>query len=716
VIQVSQPESLFEEMRGVISAKKQFQTFYEKESKMSFKTRNDLVMFGIAAFLLTICVNSWAQTTPGVVIDYYYAGYDKYIASPSIAVLPNGDFIASHDAYGPGHTALRTYLFRSQDGGLTWQALSADLSGQYESTLFVHNGDLYLIGGFNNGAGSEYVTVRRSTDGGETWTTPIDDTTGLISEPAYYNGAPVPVLVHNGRIWRAIEKTDPNLPSGYNFRELVVSAPVGSDLLQASSWTISNNLLSETYLPGTVWFEGNVAADPNGNVVILPRLGGYTDKSAIIRVSSNGTTITFDPNDVIDFPGGATKFTIRYDSVSGRYWSLANKQSNPSAYRNRLILTSSSDLKNWVEEAVILEHPNSVSVAFQYVDWQIHGSDIVAVSRTAYAGADSAHDANYFTFHRIHNFRSMTTTRLIAADDSWLDQHPNWAGDTKGIPHPEWGWTAAELHVGTLDPNGYAMAYESQVLIKWDLSTITSTDVVTDVVLELVANDSPDGPIEVYGVAQGSWEEDNVTWNNWDAMAKTLTYLGSLTLSSTGNPVNYSDPNMTAWVQKWVNGQQANNGILLKWAGPIGTGDSFSSHEDIYDPNIYFGPKLSVSHIPQGVAATVQGNVAASGYTGNKENIAVLVEFRQGGIPVRTERKFLDTSGNFSIPLVEKGTYDLAVKSYAHLQEVLTRNVNADPYSLGTITLQGGDLNGDGLINSLDLDILADNWLATGDI
>ncbi|MBS3776462.1 MAG: hypothetical protein KGY70_14800, partial [Bacteroidales bacterium] len=49
---------------------------------------------------------SWAQSynpeAPGVVINHSPASSGKYIGSPSLVVMPNGDYIASHDYFGPG--------------------------------------------------------------------------------------------------------------------------------------------------------------------------------------------------------------------------------------------------------------------------------------------------------------------------------------------------------------------------------------------------------------------------------------------------------------------------------------------------------------------------------------------------------------------------------------------------------------------------------------
>ena len=38
---------------------------------------------------------------PGEVVAYSPASSGKYIGSPSLAILPNGDYVASHDLFGP---------------------------------------------------------------------------------------------------------------------------------------------------------------------------------------------------------------------------------------------------------------------------------------------------------------------------------------------------------------------------------------------------------------------------------------------------------------------------------------------------------------------------------------------------------------------------------------------------------------------------------------
>jgi len=228
-----------------------------------------------------------------------------------------------------------------------------------------------------------------------------------------YHCAPVPVVVHNGRLWRAMEDRNPPEGWGSNFRSFVMSAPVDADLLDADSWTSTNRLRFDPAWPGRAWLEGNIVVTPDNKLVNILRVENKEKElAAMVRISDGGKSVSFDPQkDFIDFYGGTNKFTIRPDPVTRRYWSLVNKQKNPDAYRNVLTLVSSSDLRTWTVESVILQHPDSEKHAFQYVDWLFEGDDIIAVSRTAYddgqGGAHRAHDANYLTFHRIANFREL---------------------------------------------------------------------------------------------------------------------------------------------------------------------------------------------------------------------------------------------------------------------------------------------------------------------
>jgi hypothetical protein len=146
--------------------------------------------------------------------------------------------------------------------------------------------------------------------------------------------------------------------------------------------------------------------------------------AAVIKISGDGKESSINPQTAfINFPGGSKKFSIRYDSSSGRYWTLSNyipeayaNLKNTGAVRNTLALCSSEGLSNWTVNKIILQNSDVSKHGFQYVDWQFAGKDIILVSRTAYddmdGGAHNYHDANFLTFHRIKKFRKLANKKL----------------------------------------------------------------------------------------------------------------------------------------------------------------------------------------------------------------------------------------------------------------------------------------------------------------
>ena len=341
---------------------------------------------------------------PGVILSHSPASSGRYIGSPSLALLPNGDYVASHDFFGPqaNHTkSATTTVFVSEDQGTTWRQ-TASLRPCFWGKLFVHRDKLYLLG-----TSHEYgdLVIRRSEDGGRTWTEPGGPATGLLRQGRYHC-APCPTLIHNGRIWRSLEEFGGG--DWGNFATRVMSAPIDAELLAAANWTLSQALPKPERF---CWLEGSVVLGPDGKIMnVLRTNDAGDDRAALVHVSDDGQALAFDPGaDLIDMPGAGAKFTIRYDSQTARYWSIVNKQTEPVAYRNNLVLASSGDLKNWRVEAPLLYHADAQVHAWQYVDWQFDGDDMVFVSRTAFddglGGAHSAHDANYLTFHRIIDFR-----------------------------------------------------------------------------------------------------------------------------------------------------------------------------------------------------------------------------------------------------------------------------------------------------------------------
>ena len=387
----------------------------------------------IRIILTTICLLSTlhciAQTTdegavPGVVIHNSPAVTHKYVGSPSIVIMPDGTYIASHDYFGDFLSD--TYIYTSKDKGETWQQ-TAKVEALTWATLLNRNQELYLIGvspKCNMGYGD--FVVRKSLDNGRTWTKPTDEKNGFIRR-GLYHCAPVPVVMHNGRYWRALESSHETWAWG-PFTSYMTSIPCDVDLLDAGQWQFSNGLqFDASWKDGaTAWLEGNAVVDKKGNIRNILRVAyGPDDLGAMVSVSADGSTISFDPEtDFINFPGGGKKFTIRYDKKSKRYWSIANfvlekdrDNNDNGGVRNTQVLLSSEDLIDWEIKEILLTCKQVDLHGFQYVDWQFDEKDIVFVSRTAWKDATGdpprQHDANYLTFHRINDFRKRNTATMI---------------------------------------------------------------------------------------------------------------------------------------------------------------------------------------------------------------------------------------------------------------------------------------------------------------
>jgi hypothetical protein len=364
-----------------------------------------------------------------------------FLGSPSFVRLDNGDLLATHDYFGWGCPRNHedeehlTSVYRSADNGTTWINVT-HIANAFWSTLFKHNGAVYLLG-----ASQQYgsIVIRRTDDGGNTWTHPKDEKSGLLfrggpfHESPNYHCAPVPVLLKHGRLYRAFEDCSPcEWPAG--FQSCVISIDAKAELLDASNWRMSNKLAFDpAWLPqewGTLtragWLEGNVVEAPDGQLWNVLRFnaqcesapaGQIWDRACIVRVDDGGGVLSFDPaSGFIDLPGGHTKFTIRQDAQIGLYLTLSNGNLNPATPTNRSVLSlhASEDLRAWRHVKVLLEDDSGLAPAesfentgFQYVDWHFDGEDIVYLVRTAYDNADTFHNANRITFHRIEHYQSL---------------------------------------------------------------------------------------------------------------------------------------------------------------------------------------------------------------------------------------------------------------------------------------------------------------------
>ncbi len=364
-----------------------------------------------------------------------------YLGSPNLVRLSDGALLATHDYFGPGspHSSeneeFLASVYRSEDSGKTWQCIT-HLAGVFWSSLFVHREDIYLLG-TNQAWGS--IVIRRSSDGGFSWTHPSDHENGLLCKGGFYHdapnyhGAPVPVVHANGRIYRAFEDLAP-WEWGPGFHAFVLSADENADLLKAASWTMSNQVpLKPEWLPDwgkkfenthqnvsrPGWLEGNVVKGPDGQLYNILRFNAepFNDKAALLHLSPDGTRLEARPDFLfIDMPGGCHKFTIRRDPKSGKYLTLSNHNTVPrfTWQRNNLSLSASKDLRDWKPCSIVWSdgertatEESLLKVGYQYVDWIFDGDDIIGLVRVADGEAPNFHDSNRIVFIRIKNYSEL---------------------------------------------------------------------------------------------------------------------------------------------------------------------------------------------------------------------------------------------------------------------------------------------------------------------
>lgn len=373
----------------------------------------------IRIWLISFITLSWAwgqpfPNVPGVVIDHLPKSTRNFLGSPSIVIMPDGKYVASHDIFGKGPTPQHTHVFESADRGKSWQKI-AELDSLWWATLFVNKGALYIFG-----TTKEYgrMSIRRSADGGRNWSS-VDE--GYLSTDEGYHCASVPVQVFNGRVWKGMERNVPTTSWG-NFRSFVASAPVDADLLNPKNWTFTQHLIynKTDWKPGNAWLEGNVVMNPKGEIWNILRVNNLEDDQAVMyQVGNDGQTADSTTVKFIKLPGACKKFNIRFDPKTELYYTFTNyalpkhRVYKRERARNSQVMLSSPDLENWTIRGIILYNPDVEKHGFQYLDWQFDGNDIVVASRTAFedgmGGADNQHNSNFLTFHRVKNFRKYRT-------------------------------------------------------------------------------------------------------------------------------------------------------------------------------------------------------------------------------------------------------------------------------------------------------------------
>ncbi len=166
------------------------------------------------------------------------------------------------------------------------------------------------------------------------------------------------------------------------------------------------------------------------------------------------------------------------------------------------------------------------------------------------------------------------------------------------------------------------------------------------------------------------------------------------------------------------------NGTKPAWGTTLGGGTATKYNNvrlpTFVDPNQYEsgfkGADSPGGGSPTPSSSQVTGQVRIQGVTGDKWLMPIGIELIQGGAVLRHEVIFLDASGNYTLSDVAPGTYDVAFTAAKSPRKIVTGVVvPASGAATCDVSLDSGDLNGDGVIDDADMDILRRNWGKDGD-
>lgn len=360
----------------------------------------------------------------GTVVNYLhpddkaYAFSGRYLCSPSMVRHPDGFLLASMDVFAGDYPQNLTLIFRSDDNGENWHYVS-ELMPCFWGKMFVHGGDLYMLS-----CSTEYgdLLIGKSTDGGKTFSAPVALLRGSNGKAGYegVHKNPQNLVIYNGRLYNTLEWG--TWGTEYFHAAMVMSCAVDDDLLVPENWSFSEPVKYDPNWKGlakgktNATIEGTLAVAPDG---VLYNIMRY---NIVDAVPSYGLVLAYKVNccepdapleysHAIRMPCNNSKFTVKRDEVSGKYYSVVTRIDceERKFRRNLLSLMSSDDMENWdlVCDLIDKRDEDMEKVGFQYCDFEFDGEDIIFLCRTALNGAHSFHDANYSTFHRVKNFRDM---------------------------------------------------------------------------------------------------------------------------------------------------------------------------------------------------------------------------------------------------------------------------------------------------------------------
>ena len=353
-----------------------------------------------------------------------------YTGSPSLAQLPSGRLIAGYEWFRQAplkeNVPDQMDILASDDNGDSWRKIAA-IDFIWPSP-FVANGKLYVIG---NRRKTREICISRSDDEGATWSDMVTLFEGR------FHCAPTNVLIGDDFVYRAFETC---VGPRTEWKSLVVAGDLAQDLLDPSSWCMSNQLTfpgvpdtltqrrhppsAEDKVPHDSWLEGNII-DVNGELRVVLRtiIDGHITAglAAVCSLEHKVDEMKYRFVQFYPMPGAQCKFHIVHDQPSDMFWTAVTLptdtwqdrepmhalgfQGPPGNERRILTLMYSLDALNWFQAGCVVMD-NNICNSFSYSSQLITGDDLLVLARTSQGGRNQ-HDTNLITLHRIQDFRSL---------------------------------------------------------------------------------------------------------------------------------------------------------------------------------------------------------------------------------------------------------------------------------------------------------------------
>lgn len=163
-----------------------------------------------------------------------------------------------------------------------------------------------------------------------------------------------------------------------------------------------------------------------------------------------------------------------------------------------------------------------------------------------------------------------------------------------------------------------ANSWLNRIFLQFDVSEIPANSTINSATLSIYHYYVDEGLSATQTLAAhaitGTWAEGTATWNAQPAYESTATDVGD---SFASNTTGWRTFDITALVQRWVDGTLTNNGVAVKQNAEAGTISSIAFYSSDYATDTSLRPKLAINYKPNQVRriAKVPNNRSEVYYT-----------------------------------------------------------------------------------------------------